>query len=75
MPGAKPPIGTHYEYRVITMPREVSLADSRRRLTEEAEHGHWELARTMIFTGGARKYWLRRKTMLVESTLLPSDWL
>lgn len=74
MPGVKPPVGTHYEYRVITMPREVSIADSRRRLTEEAEHGHWELARTTIYVGGARKYWLRRKTMLVESTLLPTDW-
>jgi hypothetical protein len=60
---------THYEYRVITMPREVSVADSRRRLTEEAEHGHWELARSILYSGGARRFWLRRKTMRVESTL------
>jgi hypothetical protein len=74
MPQPKNPPRTHYEYRVITMPREVSITDSRRRLTEEAEHGHWELARTMAYVGGQRRFWLRRKTMQVESTLMPQDW-
>lgn len=64
----------HYEYRVITMPRGMSLTDSRQRLTAEAEQGHWELARTLVYTGGVRKYWLRRKTLRVESTLVTSVW-
>lgn len=63
-----------YEYRTITLPREVSINDSRRILTEEAEHGHWELARTRLYSGGMRRYWLRRKTIRVESTLYPI-WL
>jgi len=66
---------THYEYRVITIPPNVSIADSRRRLTEEAEHGHWELARSVRYVGGMRKFWLRRKTMQVEATFNPGMWV
>ena len=38
-------------------------------LTEHAEYGRWELARTRLFAGGERKVWLRRKTLRVRSTL------
>ena len=41
----------------------------RRLLTDEAEYGRWELARTRVYVGGARKVWLRRKAMQVASTL------
>ncbi len=58
-----------YEYRVVTIARGVSRSEIRRRLTEDAEYGHWELARTRIYLGGNRKVWLRRRVMRVEGTL------
>lgn len=59
---------TRYEYRMLTIGPEVSRSDARRLLTDEAEYGHWELARSVLFTGGRRKVWLRRKTMQVRAT-------
>lgn len=58
-----------YEYRVVSIPRSTSRSDTRRLLTDEAEYGRWELARTSIYTGGDRKVWLRRRIIRVESTL------
>nr|KEP24702.1 hypothetical protein DA06_16780 [Georgenia sp. SUBG003] len=59
----------YYEYRTVTLPRDLSRGDVRRLLTEEAEYGRWELARTRLYMGGTRKIWLRRKAMRVPSTL------
>ncbi|QAY70852.1 DUF5703 family protein [Xylanimonas protaetiae] len=59
---------SHYEYRVLTIDRATSVPDARRMLTEEAEYGRWELARTRLYVGGHRKVWLRRKVMKVEAT-------
>ena len=61
--------GGHYEYRVLTLPRTTSRNDARRLLTEEAEYGRWELARTVLYAGGERRVWLRRKIIRVRSTL------
>ncbi|ROR71743.1 DUF5703 family protein [Bogoriella caseilytica] len=58
-----------YEYRTVTLPGTISRGDVRRLLTDEAEYGRWELARTRIYMGGTRKVWLRRKAMRVEQTL------
>ena len=58
-----------YEYRVMSIPRGVSRAEMRRRLTDDAEYGHWELARTRIYLGGSRKVWLRRRILRVQGTL------
>lgn len=58
-----------YEYRVLTIPRTTSRNDAGRRLTDEAEYGRWELARTLLYTGGERKVWLRRRIIRVRSTL------
>ena len=60
---------SYYEYRVLTIDRTTSVPDARRMLTEEAEYGRWELARTLLYVGGHRKVWLRRKVMKVEATL------
>lgn len=60
---------TFYEYRTVTLPGTVSRGDVRRLLTDEAEYGRWELARTRVYIGGSRKVWLRRKAMRVPSTL------
>ena len=61
--------GGQWEYRVLTIPRSTSKGDARRLLTDEAEYGRWELARTSLYAGGERKVWLRRKIIRVRSTL------
>ena len=50
-----------YEYRLLTIPRSTSGNDARQMLTDEAEYGRWELARTRLYAGGERKVWLRRR--------------
>lgn len=61
--------GGHYEFRIVTLPRSTSRIDACRLLTDEAEYGRWELARTRLYAGGERRVWLRRKIIRVESTL------
>ena len=63
------PGGGRYEYRVLTIEPGMSRSDARRMLTEEAEYGKWELARSAIYVGGRRRVWLRRRIMTVTSTL------
>ena len=66
--------GGQYEVMVLVIPPSTSRSDARRLLTEQAEYGRWELARTRLFAGGSRKVWLRRKIIRVRSTLsLPDD--
>lgn len=59
---------TRFEWRVVDIPARVSRAEARVMLTEHAEYGQWELARTVVFMGGARRVWLRRRTMRVVRT-------
>ncbi len=54
------------EWRVVDIPRDITRSEARAMLTEQAEYGKWELARTQLFIGGARRVWLRRRTMRVE---------
>ena len=57
-----------YEYRVLTFGRDVSRNDIRRSLGDQAEYAHWELARTVVYVGGIRRAWLRRKIIRVRRT-------
>ena len=57
-----------FEYRVLHVPRGADRADVRQRLTDEAEYGKWELARSLVYEGGARRYWLRRRILRVDRT-------
>ena len=66
---AGPSRASHYEYREVRLPRFTSSSDARRLLTEAAEYGRWELARTSIYLGGERRVWLRRRIIKVQSTL------
>ena len=59
---------TEYEFRVLTFPRDVSRSDVRQAITDQAEYGHWELARSRLYLGGARKVWLRRRIIRVRRT-------
>lgn len=63
------PQGAHYEYRVLTLHETTTARDARRLLTDEAEYGRWELARSLLFPGGRRKVWLRRKIIHVHRTI------
>ncbi len=63
------PRSAYYEYRLVTFDASTSRADARTALTDEAEYGRWELARTSLYAGGLRRVWLRRKIIRVRSTL------
>jgi len=54
------------EWRVVVFPRGVGRADASRLLTEEAEYGKWELARSVVYHGGMRRVWLKRRAMKVR---------
>jgi len=57
-----------YQYRVMIFPSGVSAGDLCRAVAQEAEYGHWELSRLLLYFGGRRKVWLRRKIIRVERT-------
>ncbi len=59
---------SRYEWRVVDIGRDTTKAEARALLTEQAEYGQWELARSVRFIGGARRVWLRRRTMRVART-------
>ncbi len=61
--------GVQYEYRHVTVGRDTTRSEASRLLTDEAEYGRWELARTRLYAGGTRKYVLRRTIIRVRSTL------
>lgn len=64
-----------YEFQIITVPRNSSVAQVRAALTEQAEYGRWEHARTRLYMDGGKKVWLRRRIIRVESTLGQSPTL
>lgn len=59
----------NWEYLVITVSPDESLAQARRRLVEHAEYGKWELQRSIVYRGGMRRFWMRRRIIRVRSTL------
>ena len=63
-----------YEYLVLSFGREVERSDIRRTLTEHAEYGHWELARTRTYMGGRTRTWLRRRIIRARRTPVASGW-
>ncbi|MFC0674271.1 DUF5703 family protein [Brachybacterium hainanense] len=73
-PGPDLPLGPgrraeDYEFQVLTIPRGVSLSAARASVTDEAEYGRWELARTRMYIGGGQKVWMRRRIIRVRSSL------
>jgi hypothetical protein len=61
--------GPEYEVRVLTIPPTSTRGEVLRLLTDEAEYGRWELARTRVYVGGVQRVWLRRPIIRVRSTL------
>lgn len=64
----RPPTPSRYEWRVVDIHRDVTRHEAKQLLTEQAEYGRWELARSITFLGGARRVWLRRRVMSVKRT-------
>ncbi|MDR1392594.1 MAG: DUF5703 family protein [Bifidobacteriaceae bacterium] len=60
--------GGSYEYRVVSVPAQTSPAAAHRLIADQAEYGRWELERSARYWGGARRVWLRRKTIRVQLT-------
>ena len=58
-----------YEYLSLTVDPREKPADARTRVAEHAEYGKWELQRSLLYRGGMRRYWMRRRVMKVRSTL------
>ena len=58
-----------YETWRLDFPRGSSRGDVRRVLTEHAEYGRWELARTRISMGGRTRTWLRRRIIRPRGAL------
>ena len=61
-----------YEYLTLSFGRGTDRADIRRRLTEHAEYGRWELERTRIYVGGRTRTRLRRRIIRPRSSLSTS---
>lgn len=57
-----------YEYLTLTVAPREQLADARARVREHAEYGKWELMRSAVLYGGARRYVMRRRIIRVERT-------
>jgi len=62
------PTRSHTQWRVVDIAPNITRHETAQLLSEQAEYGRWELARTVVFIGGARRVWLRRRTMHVERT-------
>lgn len=65
---AATPTDSRFDWRVVDIPRDVTRAEARAILTEQAEYGRWDLIRSQTFIGGARRVWLRRRVMNVRRT-------
>lgn len=57
---------SRFQWKVVDIPRHLSRGDASALLTEQAEQGKWELARSALYYGGARRVWLRRRALRVE---------
>lgn len=64
--GRATPRASRIETREVVIPANVSRADARQMLADQAEYGKWELARVLLYRGGARRVWLRRRAMRVR---------
>jgi hypothetical protein len=50
-----------WEYRPLRIPSGISRRTATTQLSIHAEFGGWELCRTLLYTDGTRRMWLRRK--------------
>jgi len=60
--------GVQFELHTVDIPRGLPRNAVRRMLTDHAEYGGWELARSRIFRDGRRSVTLRRKIIKATRT-------
>lgn len=58
-----------YEYLVLSVSPGEPVSEAHQVIREHAEYGKWELQRSCIYRGGARRFWLRRRIMRVQRTI------
>ncbi|BAG29742.1 Uncharacterised protein [Kocuria rhizophila] len=58
-----------YEYLSLTVAPREHPSEARTRVKEHAEYGKWELMRSAVLYGGARRYVMRRRIMRVDRTM------
>lgn len=63
-----------YEYLVLSFGRDTERSAILRALTDHAEYGHWELARTRTYMGGLTRTWLRRRIIRARRSPLTPSW-
>ncbi len=64
----KPEARAHTQWRVVDIPQSITRSEVTKLLSDQAEYGRWELAKSLVYIGGARRVWLRRRAMRVERT-------
>jgi hypothetical protein len=67
--GRSMPSSRRVETRIVAFPPGVTPSEAGRLLVDEAEKGRWELARVIVYRGGGRRVWLRRRVIPVEASL------
>ena len=56
-----PVVDGDWEYQPVRLPPDITRISATVQLGIRAEFGGWELARTLLYSDGTRKVWLRRK--------------
>jgi hypothetical protein len=56
-----PVVEGDWEYQPVRLPPDITRISATVQLGIRAEFGGWELARTLLYSDGTRKVWLRRR--------------
>ena len=62
-PIGAPVVEGDWEYQPVRLPPDITRISATVQLGIRAEFGGWELARTLLYSDGTRKVWLRRRRM------------
>lgn len=62
---------SEYEFQQVLLPRGIPRNAARQLLTDQAEYGHWEVARLRLYPDGSRKVTLRRRILRIPRVPAP----
>lgn len=60
--------GPTWEFKELSLPRDLPREEARQMLTASVEHGNWELDQSRIFRDGRRRVRLRRRVYRMVRT-------
>ena len=67
IPSHSPPVRVStFETKMFEIPAHFNNATTSRLLTDEAEYGKWELMRVVLYRGGSRHVWFRRRVIRIQ---------